>query len=98
MNDQQKEMPRYKSHKTVWALKISGLRHTGAPDQESDGSLWMDPVESGYAPIKLDAAYVRKHSPVVGGYFVTYPDGYKSFSPEKAFNEGYTAETHNKGP
>lgn len=34
--------------------------------------------------------YVRKHSPKVGGYFVVYPDGYQSWSPEEAFESGYT--------
>jgi hypothetical protein len=28
--------------------------------------------------------------PQPGGYFVVYKDGYKSFSPAKAFEEGYT--------
>lgn len=29
-------------------------------------------------------------SDLVGGYFVRYPDGYTSWSPGKAFEEGYT--------
>jgi hypothetical protein len=31
-----------------------------------------------------------KHAPQVGGYYVRYPDGYESWSPAKAFEEGYT--------
>jgi len=31
-----------------------------------------------------------KHKPEVGGYYVVYADGYKSFSPAQAFEEGYT--------
>ncbi len=34
--------------------------------------------------------YMRKHQPKIGGYFVVYKDGYKSFSPAEAFEEGYT--------
>lgn len=34
--------------------------------------------------------YYAKHKPVVGGYFVLYADGYESFSPAQAFEEGYT--------
>lgn len=33
---------------------------------------------------------MAKHKPVAGGYFVVYEDGYESFSPAKAFEEGYT--------
>lgn len=86
----EREMPQYQSHKKVWALKIAGLRHTGTPDQESDGSMWMDPEDDGYGPVKLDAAFMRKHEPKVGGYYVVYQDGYKSFSPADAFEGGYT--------
>lgn len=73
------EMPRYRSHKEVWALKIetvNGHRLTFA-----------DP---GYAPILCDAAMFSRYTPVPGDYYVQYDDGYKSFSPAKAFNEGYT--------
>ena len=50
----------------------------------------ITPEESGYAPFSVDAAYVRKHQPKVGGYYVVYKDGYKSFSPAQAFEEGYS--------
>jgi hypothetical protein len=33
---------------------------------------------------------MHKHKPQVGGYFVQYRDGYKSFSPAAAFEEGYS--------
>ena len=32
---------------------------------------------------------MEKHKPHAGGYYVVYDDGYKSFSPAKAFEEGY---------
>jgi hypothetical protein len=31
-----------------------------------------------------------KPMPEVGWYYVQYPDGYESFSPAAAFEEGYT--------
>ena len=34
--------------------------------------------------------YMHKHKPEVGGYYVVYEDGYKSFSPAGAFESGYT--------
>jgi hypothetical protein len=39
---------------------------------------------------RVDAQYVAKHKPEVGGYFVQYEDGYLSFSPAAAFESGYT--------
>lgn len=80
------EMPKYHCHKEVWALKIDSLK-ARTPD---DGTLLLTPVEKGCAPFVLDAAFVSKHNPQTGGYYVVYKDGYKSFSPAEAFEEGYT--------
>ena len=33
--------------------------------------------------------WLDKHNPAVGGYYVVYKDGYESFSPAQAFEEGY---------
>lgn len=46
--------------------------------------------EGDYPSFTVSAEYMAKHKPVVGGYFVVYEDGYESFSPAKAFEEGYT--------
>ena len=43
-----------------------------------------------YAPFKVDHSYIRKHNPQIGGYYVVYEDGYKSFSPAEVFESGYT--------
>ena len=88
------QMPRYKCHKEVWALKIKAIFHdrdaaTLDGNRESDGSATITPEEKGYAPFKVDANYVHKHKPEVGGYYVVYEDGYKSFSPAGAFESGY---------
>lgn len=83
------EMPRYKSHKHVWALKIADiLLHDLTLDD--DRSATIQPADKGYGPFRVDAEYMLKHKPQVGGYYVQYADGYKSFSPAKAFEEGYT--------
>lgn len=86
----QMELPRYKCHKEVWALKIAEVRDTAEPGNETDGSRLLIFEEKPYAPIRVDAAYVHKHKPEAGGYYVVYADGYKSFSPAKAFEEGYS--------
>ena|ERR1700733_7738482 len=88
------QMPRYRCHKEVWALKIANIAFdrdkADAEDRETDGSAIITPAESGYGPIKVDIDYVRKHKPQVGGYYVVYRDGYKSWSPANEFEDGYT--------
>ena len=87
------EMPKYKCIKDVWALKIKSIvfdsdlaSQTG---RETDGSATFTPEDERYAPIELSSEFVHKHKPVEGGYYVVYKDGYKSFSPASAFEEGY---------
>lgn len=90
-DEAQREMPVYQCHKRVWALKIKEIKLDGeGEDRESDGSAIITPVEDGYAPFKVPPGYVQKHQPKAGGYYVVYDDGYKSFSPAKAFEEGYS--------
>lgn len=91
---EQRQMPRYKCHKEVWALRIMGIQFDSdkavAENRETDGSAIITPSEPGYAPFKVDAAYVRKHQPKIGGYYVVYRDGYRSWSPAAEFEDGYT--------
>jgi hypothetical protein len=88
------ELPKYRSHKEVWALKISGVKKDcdlAAKDgRETDGSATLVFEDSRYAPMKVPHDYVRKHDPKPGGYYVVYKDGYKSWSPSEAFESGYT--------
>lgn len=91
MIEVQAELPKYQSHKKVWALKIKSIVKDGeGEDRETDGSAMITPFEDYYAPFKVDWQYMSKHKPEVGGYFVVYEDGYRSFSPAKAFEDGYT--------
>lgn len=77
------EMPRYKSHKTVWALKIKRVEH-----RTWEVCLFFE--DPSYAPIAKSSNWEAKFNPQDGGYYVVYADGYSSFSPAKAFEEGYT--------
>lgn len=84
------EMPFYTCHKRVQALEIIAVGgfmtnlDTGAvtrPLQFSDGS-------ERKLPLQMFARYV----PQMGDFLVRYEDGYESFSPRKAFLDGYTRE------
>lgn len=86
-----REMPKYQSHKQVWALKIKSIVRDGeGENRESNGSAIITPEEGGYAPFKVDHEYMHKHKPQEGGYYVVYEGGYKSFSPAEPFESGYT--------
>lgn len=86
------ELPKYKCHKEVWALKIKRLipSSKAGTDYLGPHTATLIPEDGRYQPIELSEEYVTKHAPEAGGYYVVYKDGYKSFSPAKAFEEGYT--------
>lgn len=89
------QLPQYRCHKKVWALQIKAIEHKPNPDTTGQSaamsySALLVPVDSRYAPIDVPAEYMTKHRPEVGGYYVVYEDGYKSYSPAGAFESGYT--------
>ena len=78
------ELPKYKCHKQVWALKIRNI--TTVPS----GIAVITPDDDQYAEFVVSKEYGDKHHPMPGGYYVVYEGGYKSFSPAEAFEAGYT--------
>ena len=84
--DSERELPRYKCHKEVHALQIDAIEWMS--DMES---AVITPADEGYEPFRVDAAYMDKHNPQVSGYYIVYGgDGYKSYSPARPFESGYT--------
>jgi hypothetical protein len=80
-------MPQYKCHKVVCAVKILAI----SPIVEQDGCRRLISDLAGETmTIRVDHDYMQKHKPVPGGYYVVYQDGYRSFSPATAFEEGYS--------
>lgn len=83
--DEETGLPLWRCHKIVAAAKIVAIDAViGLLQTESMG------IGSG-VDIAVDIAYLAKHSPQVGGYFVQYEDGYQSYSPAEAFESGYTS-------
>jgi hypothetical protein len=82
----QAEMPRYRSHKVVHAFKIAELDFVDAH------TIWLTPADQGYAKFNPGSEWVGrfKGSREDMGYYVVYEDGYTSWSPTKAFEDGYT--------
>lgn len=81
------EMPKYKSHKIVHALKLASVSR---PDH--DGHCIITPADGRYAKFnpKSDWSQRFKGGTEDPGYYVVYEDGYASWSPTKAFEDGYT--------
>lgn len=78
------EIPQYRCHKIVRAAKITGFRANGTPDAPD-----MLLGEIG-GVVAMLPDWHAKHRPQLGGYFVIYEDGYRSYSPAEAFEAGYT--------
>lgn len=83
-----KTLPKYRSHKVVRATRVTGIEPA-----EADGTSRVL-TEHGSLRIKAD----QKPWPQVGGYLVAYEDGYVSFSPAKAFEDGYAEEPESYEP
>lgn len=83
-------LPKYRSHKDVSAMKIAAIQF------EQDGSARIAPsaTDKGCGMVDTKPGYRERfkadlHSDDLG-YYVVYADGYESWSPTKAFEEGYT--------
>ncbi|WP_164762023.1 hypothetical protein, partial [Mesorhizobium sp. M7A.T.Ca.TU.009.02.1.1] len=78
--------PLYLCHKQVRALKI------GAVEILPEGRSKIAPKDEAYAPFLAPSGWgARFHgSEDDPGYYVLYEDGYASWSPTKAFEDGYS--------
>lgn len=74
----------YQCHKRVLAAKIKSVPH---PLQ---GVLVLEGPDGTDLRVWVTDAFWARNKPEPGGYFVQYEDGYQSYSPMKAFEEGYT--------
>ena len=80
----QASLPQYKSHKTVEALKIKEIIRI------PEGGATIVPENENFGSFTVSEEFMAKHNPSEGGYHVRYSDGYESWSPADAFEEGYT--------
>jgi hypothetical protein len=79
------DLPRYKSHKIVEAVRINSIEFSGY------GRAVI--THSGHMIHTTEDRYREKYHGDDKddlGYYVRYEDGYESWSPTKAFEEGYT--------
>ena len=81
-------LPLYTCHKKVRAAKITEIV---SHEDDGIGSHTMIFGEIG-EKMFLTHDWKEKFNPAVGGYYVKYKDGYSSFSPGEAFEDGYSEE------
>lgn len=83
-------LPRWQSHKQVYGDKIVKIiDRIDDPQRQFHESRWQWILACGWL-ITVEHNLVARGTPVVGDYYVRYDDGYESWSPAKAFEEGYT--------
>jgi hypothetical protein len=75
-------LPLYKCHKKVRAAQIIDI----IDGEHSVGLTLKDQPNIQH----VTHEWTFKHEVMIGGYFVVYEDGYTSFSPQEAFENGYT--------
>jgi len=78
-----KDLLKYKCHNAVGAFLIVTM------EPGDDGRVRLTGSPSRLCA-QVDACYMLKHTPKVGGYYVLYEGGYESWSPAQEFEDGYT--------
>jgi hypothetical protein len=80
------ELPRWECHKVVSGDKIVEIREVTIKGLVI-GRQWLLACD---AIIDVVPSWIVRGAPVVGDYMVRYDDGYTSWSPAAAFEDGYT--------
>lgn len=76
----------WKCHKIVKAGKILTMPGEGS------GIVMIEDVNLAPCKIEMPPNAWARGRPVLGDYIVVYEDGYKSWSPAKAFEDGYSRQ------
>jgi hypothetical protein len=84
-----KGLARWQSIKQVQAGRITEVVEYGCYVQEADGTAVLREFLPGMT---------ARYTPIVGDYWVVYPDGYQSISPAAAFESGYIPATRKDTP
>lgn len=79
----------YRSHKEVKGAKIKDII------RDADGKRFLRFEDNDDVRLEMNDKWFERHKPERGGYLVRYKDGYTSFSPAEAFEEGNTRITMN---
>ncbi len=90
------DLPEWQSHKIVRADKIVRVIHNGGDYSsghiEENSATVIQALELACGAVvgPLPENFFARGYPAFGDYYVVYEDGYVSWSPAKAFEDGYT--------
>lgn len=94
-------MKEYESHKVVQAAKVVDAMPIPTSDVFPRQGFRLRIGDGPLDFVDVELEWMRLHAPtgdwprtVVGGYFVSYLNGYTSWSPADAFEEGYAEVVH----
>ena len=81
-----KALPQYRSHKIVGALRIQEIL------VHDDYAATIIPADEGFDTFVTEEGWANRYrgNSEDLGVYVVYEDGFTSWSPTKAFDEGYT--------
>lgn len=81
----------WKCHKIVKAGKVLPVQIL---DDEGEGTSLVMVEDCNGSPysVSIATSAFARGTPKAGDYIVIYEDGYKSWSPAKAFEDGYTRQ------
>ena len=82
------QLPRWQSHKKVCGDKI--VRAYGDASIPEPYVVWILDCGGRIEPSQETLNRVPEGVDATGGYYVLYEDGFASWSPAKAFEEGYS--------
>ena len=71
-------LPLYQCHKQVRAVQLTEVRGTV-----------LFTAQPGIESFEVTQEFIDRNNPIAGGFYVVYADGYASYSPFDAFNDGY---------
>ena len=83
------DMPAYLCHKEVQALKIKSVEQPNPTDSALVKGTKITFEDGRFEPLWVEPEVTARRTPIPGDYYVVYKDGYQSFSPAAAFEEGY---------
>lgn len=87
------QLPQWQSHKKVWGDKIVNEYEDDQREsfgENDSGITWVLSCGIRIAVSHQLHARLPEGGEGIGGYYVRYADGFESWSPAKAFEEGYT--------
>lgn len=82
------QLTKWRCHKIVRAGKITQLPMKDIPT--GSWSVGIEDVNGATVPVEMPPDAFLRGLPMMGDYIIVYEDDYKSWSPAKAFEEGYT--------